>query len=244
MIRPGWLAVALTVLVLAIAVTCATRFAATVRSRQGELDADAAHVLTGVAMAGMFLSGLTTLPGRAWEAVFAAGAAWFAWRTVRVRRPRTAPAPAGTAVPASQAGRADGGPASDWAAGDWAAGNRAAGNWAAGGCGTAGGDSTGQYRGAGYLCAHPLPHLIDCLAMVYALWAVPAVIAGTRAGGAMGSMGMAGGARLPLLGLVLAACVCGYVVWLGDRLQLGPRIATCCTIGMGVAMGVMLIDLL
>ncbi len=209
MIRPGWLAVALTVLVIAIAVTCATRLALALRRRRGELDADAAHVLTGVAMAGMILPGLTTLPGRAWEAVFAAGAAWFAWRAVRVRQPRAAPTPA-----------------------------------PAGGGKIADGDSTGRCRGAGYLCAHPLPHLIDCLAMVYALWAVPAVIAGSRAGGTMGSMGMAAGLRLPLLGLVLAACVCGYVVWLGDRLQLGPRIAACCTIGMGVAMGVMLIDLL
>jgi hypothetical protein len=223
MIRPGWLAVALTVLVVAIAVTCATRLAVALRRRRGELDADAAHVLMGVAMAGMFLSGLTTLPGRAWEAVFAVGAGWFAWRAVRVRRLRPATVPAGTAVPAV-ADRPDG----DRAGED-----------------LSGGGILGGQHGTGRLCSHPLPHLVDCLAMVYALWAVPAVVAASSAGRAAGSMaGMGGGARLPLLGLVLAACVCGYVVWLGDRLQIGPRVAACCTIGMGVAMGVMLIDLL
>jgi hypothetical protein len=222
MIRPGWLAVALTVLVIAIAVTCAARFAISLRRRRGELDADAAHVLTGVAMAGMFLSGLTTLPGRAWEAVFAVGAAWFAWRAVRVRRLHPATVPAGTAAPAV-ADRADG----DHAGEDLSGGGILGGH------------------GTGHLCAHPVPHLVDCLAMVYALWAVPAVVAASNAGRAAGSTaGMGGAARLPLLGLVLAACVCGYAVWLGDRLQLGPRIAACCTIGMGVAMGVMLIDLL
>jgi hypothetical protein len=242
MIRPGWLAVALTVLVIAIAVTCATRLAVALRRRRGgELDADAVHVLAGVAMAGMFLSGLTTLPGRAWEAVFAAGAAWFAWRAVRVRQLRPA------AVPAGPAARGAGADQAVWVTARTAGTGPAAaddasegepGSWIPGG-----GADSGQH-GTGRLCAHPLPHLIDCLAMVYALWAVPAVIAGARAGGTMGSMGMAGGARLPLLGLVLAVCVCGYVVWLGDRLQVGPRIAGWCTIGMGVAMGVMLIDLL
>jgi hypothetical protein len=146
--------------------------------------------------------------------------------------------------------------------------------------------------------------------MVYVLLAVPAIVAtsvpqasgsmtagtagasgtggtgGTGHGGGMGmlshggDMAGGGGARLPLLGLILAVLVCGYIVWLADRIQrfssgsagsvpvpvgaadnskadhskatvshapaalLAPRAATCCKIAMGVAMGVMLIDLL
>jgi len=121
--------------------------------------------------------------------------------------------------------------------------------------------------------------------MVYVLWTAPATTSGgaTAPGGGMGAMaGAAGGVRLPALGLALAAGVCGYVVWLLDRLPaaralplaaagaafgepglrpagpsgqpgpvmsaapalLAPRAATCCKIAMGVAMGVMLIDVL
>ena len=120
------------------------------------------------------------------------------------------------------------------------------------------------------------------------LWAVPATLAGGQpaSGGAMGAMGgAASGVRCPVIGLALAAGVCGYVVWLLDRLPaarpvarletapegggshdrdrfpagfsgqpvaimsaapalLAPRAATCCKIAMGVAMGVMLIDIL
>lgn len=125
---------------------------------------------------------------------------------------------------------------------------------------------------AGSYCRHPLPHLIDCVAMLFMLWAGPALAAGAAgAAGAAAGAGMAGmggaisGARLPAL--VLALCICGYIVWLGDRIQvlalaapaagqagqaaqaghrmvLAPRLGTCCKIAMGVAMGVMLIDLI
>jgi Domain of unknown function (DUF5134) len=121
---------------------------------------------------------------------------------------------------------------------------------------------------AGRWCAYPVPHLIDCAAMVYVLWAVPAMMAGggPPAGNRLAAMGEpASGARLPALGLALAAGVCAYVVWLLDRLPaaravsaaagggvvmsappalLAPRAATCCKIAMGVAMVVMLVDAL
>jgi hypothetical protein len=73
----------------------------------------------------------------------------------------------------------------------------------------------------GRWCALPLPHLVDCLAMVYVLWAVPAARPGGSRGGmaATGEMSaMGSGARLPVLALALALGVCGYVVWLLDRL--------------------------
>jgi hypothetical protein len=245
MTGPGWLADILAAVVLVVAAFSAARLiAARGRQRRGEADADGMHVVMGVAMAGMFVPQLATLPGAAWGAVFGAGAAWFAGRAWRDRRGR--------------------GPL--------------AGRW----------------------CAYPVPHLVDCVAMVYVLWAVPA-LAGSRpaagdgmgAGGGMTAMGGgAAGVRWPVIGLTLAVAVCGYVVWLLDRLPaaalaaaavsaapvlaspgpgaarpggdrfsagdsgqpvtvmssapalLAPRAATCCKIAMGVAMGVMLIDVL
>ena len=232
MTGPAGLAGILAAVVLVVAGFSAARLvAARGRRRRGEVDADGMHVLMGVAMAGMFVPRLVTLPAVAWGVVFGIGAVWFAGRAWRDRGGR------------------------DPLAGRW--------------------------------CAYPVPHLLDCVAMVYVLWAVPATTAGggTAAGSAMGGMSGAAGVRLPALGLALAAGVCGYVVWLLDRLPaaraiplaaagaavrghdrfsagspspgqpagaigraapglLAPRAATCCKIAMGVAMGVMLIDVL
>jgi Domain of unknown function (DUF5134) len=234
MTSPGWLAGILAAVVLVVAAFSAARLiAARGRRRRGEADADGMHVLMGVAMAGMFVPRLATLPDAAWGAVFGVGAVWFAGRAWRDRGGR------------------------DPLAGRW--------------------------------CAYPVPHLIDCVAMVYVLWAVPVLAAGGQpaSGGGMGAMGpAAAGAHWPVIGLALAVGVCGYVVWLLDRLPahlpalqhaalaspgpafhdrdrygaglrpesvtimmpgpalLAPRAATCCKIAMGVAMGVMLIDVL
>ena len=230
MIAPSWLADLLAAVVIAVALFSAARLIASRRRRGSEADADGVHVLMGVAMAGMFVPRLAILPVPLWEAVFAAGAAWFGWRALDVKR--------GSLV-----------------------------------------------RYSGRCCRYPLPHLVDCVAMLYMLWAVPVLRQATGAVSA-GMSGMAGGAaglRLPAVALALAVCVCGYVVWLGDRIQLvslapavvhdgqledaarapetsagpgspgarmagrpllAPRAATCCKIAMGLAMGVMLIDLL
>jgi hypothetical protein len=232
MTGPSWLADVLAAVVISVALFSAGRLIATRgRPRRGEVDADGVHILMGVAMAGMFVPRLATLPDPAWEVIFVAGAAWFGWRSVQVRLARS-PHP--------------------------------------------GFESQ--------CCEYPVPHLIDCAAMLYALWAVPVIRSGAAPGsGGMSAMaGAASGARLPALGLVLALGICGYVVWLGDRVQLlaaapaamaaapaagglatasslttassparvsghallAPRAATCCKIAMGVAMGVMLVDIL
>jgi Domain of unknown function (DUF5134) len=110
-------------------------------------------------------------------------------------------------------------------------------------------------------CPHPLPHLIECIAMVLML-ALPA---------AAGSTGMAGmgaltgtAARFSPLTLLLALFMVGYVMWLGNNLSaltpaaataantttttttsyLAPRCAACCKIAMAVTMGYMLIVML
>ena len=91
---PGWLSGIFAAVMLTVAVYCAGRLAvARWWRRPTELDTDGAHVVMGVAMAGMLVSGLRTLPAGMWEGVFAAGAAWFGGQTLRARRKTTASSP-------------------------------------------------------------------------------------------------------------------------------------------------------
>jgi Domain of unknown function (DUF5134) len=81
---PAWLAGSFAVLMVVIAVCCAARLVICwLRGRNTELDADALHVLMGLAMAGMLEPRLTPVPVIAWRAVFATAAAWFAWQAAR-----------------------------------------------------------------------------------------------------------------------------------------------------------------
>jgi hypothetical protein len=83
---PVWLTVIFAALMLTVAVYCAGRLvAARWWRRPTELDSDGAHVFMGVAMAGMLVTGLRTLPTGLWEAVFAAGAIWFGTGLVKTR---------------------------------------------------------------------------------------------------------------------------------------------------------------
>jgi len=75
--------------------------------------------------------------------------------------------------------------------------------------------------GAGrWRCPYPVPHLAESLAMVYMLAAARAPAPGSgNAGAAMPGMGAASGlAAFPVLPVVLALFMVGYVAWLGDRL--------------------------
>src|SRR5215469_1529035 len=84
MATPTWLTGAFAALILTVAVYCAGRLAAAGRWRRPtEVDTDTGHVLMGLAMAGMLVARLRILPAATWGAVFAAGAAWFAWRLLR-----------------------------------------------------------------------------------------------------------------------------------------------------------------
>jgi hypothetical protein len=78
------------------------------------------------------------------------------------------------------------------------------------------------YRAAGRLTpasAHHLPHLVMSGAMVYMLVAVtrPAMGGGTAGAVGMGA-GAASGIRFPLLAIILAQFMAGYVMWAADRL--------------------------
>jgi Domain of unknown function (DUF5134) len=59
------------------------RAALTGPARVDGVDNEVAFGLTGVAMAGMLVSSLTTLQPAAWEAIFGALTAWFLWRFTR-----------------------------------------------------------------------------------------------------------------------------------------------------------------
>jgi Domain of unknown function (DUF5134) len=87
MAAPVWLTGAFAAVMLTVAVYCAGRLVAARRWRRPtEVDADAGHVLMGLAMAGVLVARLRILPAATWEAVFAAGAAWFAWQLLQARR--------------------------------------------------------------------------------------------------------------------------------------------------------------
>jgi len=214
---PAWLTAIFAAASLAVAVYCAGRLVVARRGhRPTELDTDGAHVIMGVAMAGMLVSGLRTLPSAIWEVVFAAAAVWFGYRMLQARR---------------------GAQSSPWRS------------------------------------SHPLPHLVECAAMVFMFLILPAA-----AGAATSSMSMtmtATESRFSFLTLPLAVYLFGYVVWLGDRVTLhvpalaiaapvgdtrpaigsgsgfvatqsylAPRCAAMCKITMGITMGYMLILML
>jgi hypothetical protein len=216
---PAWLTAIFAAASLAVAVYCAGRLAAARRwHRPTELDTDGAHVVMGVATAGMLVSGLRTLPSAIWEVVFAAGAAWFGYRMLRARR---------------------GAQPSPWRS------------------------------------SHPLPHLVECAAMVFMFLILPASAAISGSGSGSGMTMTATESRFSFLTLPLALYLLGYVVWLGDRVtlhapalalatpagsgpgygsgspapeparpSLAPRCAAICKITMGITMGYMLILIL
>jgi Domain of unknown function (DUF5134) len=71
---------------------------------------------------------------------------------------------------------------------------------------------------------HHVPHLVMCGAMVYMLLAAGAVVSATHPGMTMGGPAAAG--RFPLLALVLAVFMVGYVMWQADRLPPLARAST------------------
>jgi hypothetical protein len=92
---PGWLAAAFAGLMLIIAASCAARLGLwRIRNRSADPQADILHVLMGVAMAGMLEPRISPVPGAAWLAIFALGAAWFTWLAIRARSGRRFPGPA------------------------------------------------------------------------------------------------------------------------------------------------------
>ena len=102
---------------------------------------------------------------------------------------------------------------------DWAVVFGAAGTWFA-----AGAIHARRTAPRPWQCRFPVPHLVECLAMLYMLLALPA---GPRTPG-MAMPGMAGpgaAAGFPALALVLALFMLGYLLWITDRLATRARAA-------------------
>jgi hypothetical protein len=85
---PSWLLDLLAAIMLVVAAVSVIRLLAGAlaagrpwRPVRTGADADVAHALMGIAMAGMFTTSLTTLPGTGWAVIFGLATAWFAWRT-------------------------------------------------------------------------------------------------------------------------------------------------------------------
>ena len=82
---PAWILDIFAAIMLVVAAVSAARLAAARPWQRGAVvtDTDIAHLLMGIAMAGMLAAGLTTLPDDAWAAVFCVLTIWFGYRVVR-----------------------------------------------------------------------------------------------------------------------------------------------------------------
>jgi Domain of unknown function (DUF5134) len=83
---PSWLLDIFAAVMLLVSALSAARLGARVVARHlvsDGADVDIAHLLMGIAMAGMLAAGASTLPNGAWEVIFAALTVWFAWRVTR-----------------------------------------------------------------------------------------------------------------------------------------------------------------
>jgi hypothetical protein len=92
---PGWILGTFAVVMILVAEVSAGQLVmARAWTRRGVADADVAvsHLLTGIAVAGILVSGLSVAPNGAWVAVFAVLTAWFAWCLWRESRSRGAAA--------------------------------------------------------------------------------------------------------------------------------------------------------
>ena len=81
---PAWILDIIAALMLVVAAVSAARLVAARPWQQGSviLDTDVAHLLMGIAMAGMLAASLTTASNTAWEVIFGLMTAWFAVRVV------------------------------------------------------------------------------------------------------------------------------------------------------------------
>jgi hypothetical protein len=95
MSTPAWVLEIFAVVMLLVAEVSAGQLAvARAWTRRGDADVGivASRLLTGIAVAGILVPGLSILPDAAWEIVFAVITAWFAWCLWRESRGRGAAA--------------------------------------------------------------------------------------------------------------------------------------------------------
>lgn len=233
MTGPAWLGGTFAGLMILIAAFSAARLIIwRLEGRDIEPDADALHVVMGVAMAGMLEPQLVLVPDTVWRPVFAVGAGWFAWQAVRGGRSR--PHRGRCAYPAPHAVECGAMIYMLLPAGSVAVRS---------GAGLA-------MAGMGSPMANPALVLVLALFMLgYILWTTDRLTSQSRAGAHPAAHGLAG--RLPATpgqaalgtrdtaGPATIASTCPEA---GS--PLAPRLAACCKVAMSIAMGYMLILML
>lgn len=86
---PSWLAWAFASVMIIVAVYCVVRLLASWRQgRPTHYHVDAVHVLMGVAMAGLLVPRLRVFWTGGWEVIFGISTAWFGWLAIRELRGR------------------------------------------------------------------------------------------------------------------------------------------------------------
>jgi Domain of unknown function (DUF5134) len=84
---PTWVLDIFAAIMLVVAAVSAARLVAARPWQQGMrvalVDVDISHLLMAIAMAGMLVASLQTLPNSAWSVIFAVMTAWFAYRVIR-----------------------------------------------------------------------------------------------------------------------------------------------------------------
>jgi Domain of unknown function (DUF5134) len=84
---PSWILDIFAAIMLVVAAVSAARLVTARPWQQGTraalADIDASHLLMAIAMAGMLVASLQTLPNGAWSVIFAVMTAWFAYRVIR-----------------------------------------------------------------------------------------------------------------------------------------------------------------
>ena len=85
---PAWVLDILAALMLVVSAVSVVRLGLARPWQKGGVvtDTDVSHLLMGMAMAGMLVSSLTTLPNGAWEVIFALLTVWFGYRVIRDAR--------------------------------------------------------------------------------------------------------------------------------------------------------------
>jgi hypothetical protein len=92
---PAWiLEIFAAIMILVAEVSAGQLVVARAWTRRGGADLAVARLLTGIALTGILVAGLSALPNAAWEVVFAVMTAWFAWCLWRENRGRGAAAAA------------------------------------------------------------------------------------------------------------------------------------------------------
>jgi hypothetical protein len=227
MSTPTWiLGILAAVMLLVAEVSAGQLVIARAWTRRGATNADiaVAHLLMGIALTGILVPGLSTLPNAVWEVVFAVMTAWFAWCLRRESRGRGAAAVVGGQYAPHLVHSAA--MLYMFAA---LAGSSAAGS---GISGSGPGGMSGMSGMAGG---------IPPLALIFALLLIAFTVHDLdRPAGADGYFRVVGRRSVPA-GSALAAAAAGPVVHTAERLLLSPAVAKGCQVTIGVAMAFILI---